>query len=714
MTGADISQTDSDEIASALPGEDAKDSDVDKEDDDFQDHGDRSLLGSESLNISPAQLVSWLAFSDSTCVESAFPSKVSVKAILGEENKDTPVVSSSRDFIQIAQIAVDQAVFSSFSRQFSTESTFRGKPGESMKVLNIYNRVVDRAIQNLFPQGRQLPLKSLTYQDLAEPALRTNSDNSSQPRFLRLQSPYTCIRRMDSKMDILPSALTFWEEFGLAPACGHKDVLATCLVPENQHFLEEPIKTFLRMTRDAYQACSLGNHTIMDDENGESDAAFRAGGYKGFGDRLAQIPPLDGTLVVYLVNQDSSSATPYDLCAGILSILEGYRNGLQSRDLAEPPDLAVQIISQSLIFSPHELVVPPISEFKKISFEVYNRCGPPAHLANGRLPYMTAPSVILSTSIPQKIDFQLTVDATAPALSDDNRIHLAYTWKPASQWLTASWTDNLGIMQWNAAYWIGRDSDKPWQPFIDIFREIIETTRDMLRPPSRMWEIFVGKLGRMFTDELSCRFADTGLIAITNDCSLAWKLALSEMETSSFTFAFVTVEAEPSLQFSLPSKANVKAIAGFSILETPAPTPDGSGHSPDAQTSAPTPGPTGFDQEADARLLDVRDETWVLLPSANLGDPNLPSKFCRAQSRAYLLKQAGAGEEDGLLPLAVNAVHGGDTEEWLLEVLGMYRDLATLARVRNITDSVIGILPLHVAAASKAYAALNNTMRYAN
>ena len=416
--------------------------------------------------------------------------------------------------------------------------------------------------------------------------------------------------------------------------------------------------------------------------------------------------------MVYLVNQDGNLATPPDLCAGILSIVEGFRNGLPAQELEDPPDLAIQIIPQNLIFSPHNVVVPSISDFKKIAFEVYNRCGPPAHLTGERVTYMTAPSVFLSTPIPKKIDFQITVDPSAAALSDDNRVHLAYTWKSASQWLTASWTDNSGIMQWNAAYWIGTDSGKPWQPFIEIFKEVIETTKNMLRPPNRRWEVLIGKSGSIFSDELSCKLFDLGSIAFTNDHPLAWKLALSGTDTKSFAFAFLNVEAETSLQFSLPPKAKMKASDASSVLETPAATPAASGHSPDAQSSVPTPGPTGFDQEADARLLDVRDETWLVFPDANLNDPNLPSMLCQAQSCAYLLKQAGEKEENGVLPLAVGVVDGGGTDGWLLEVMRMYRNLAALARLRSITDSVRGILPLHVAATSKAHAALSTKTRY--
>ena len=148
-------------------------------------------------------------------------------------------------------------------------------------------------------------------------------------------------------------------------------------------------------------------------------------------------------------------------------------------------------------------------------------------------------------------------------------------------------------------------------------------------------------------------------------------------------------------------------------LDTPAATPNASGQSPEAQPSASTPGgPTSFEHDLEARLIDVRDETWAFLPKFDLDDPHISSKFCRARKSAYLLKQASAREEDGVLPLAVRIINGGEADGSLWGILEMYHKLASLARIRGMTDHASGILPYHVAAASKAHAALQNRMQY--
>lgn len=77
------------------------------------------------------------------------------------------------------------------------------------------------------------------------------------------------------------------------------------------------------------------------------------------------------------------------------------------------------------------------------------------------------------------------------------------------------------------------------------------------------------------------------------------------------------------------------------------------------------------------------------------------------------MKRAGPQNEDGLLPLQINIVRDPESQPGRMkELLGIYRNLALLARVRNVVDPVKGILPTHVATAKTAHAALCTTMYY--
>ena len=89
----------------------------------------------------------------------------------------------------------------------------------------------------------------------------------------------------------------------------------------------------------------------------------------------------------------------------------------------------------------------------------------------------------------------------------------------------------------------------------------------------------------------------------------------------------------------------------------------------------------------------------------------MDSSQCSSAASGYLLKRAGSRDEDGLIPVGVDIIHAQKDKEGLLrEVLGMYRDLALLARVRGLVHGVNGAIPWHIAVARNASEALNSLM----
>lgn len=182
------------------------------------------------------------------------------------------------------------------------------------------------------------------------------------------------------------------------------------------------------------------------------------------------------------------------------------------------------------------------------------------------------------------------------------------------------------------------------------------------------------------------------------------------------SFNFFVIDPHPALQLSPPPVELQPEEESADQPMTPASTPLAAGNSPEV-SSAATPGPSGsagFDQDSEARLIDARDDTWVLYPKVSIDDPFLPSPFCPSKKSAYLLKRGGGSEIDGFFPLAVSLVQTSEkgNEGLMQEVLEMYHKLALLARIRGLTNVSTGVLPLHMAAASKAYSALSTTMQW--
>lgn len=176
------------------------------------------------------------------------------------------------------------------------------------------------------------------------------------------------------------------------------------------------------------------------------------------------------------------------------------------------------------------------------------------------------------------------------------------------------------------------------------------------------------------------------------------------------------LEITTSLQNS-----NVPSLSAFA--STPSPDPQNAGLSPETPgraVSAAAPailGSTGLvDNDTSARLTDITDETWSVLLSLDTAQTLQQSKT-RARSHVpplsvvsgLIVKRLGPLDADGVVFLQVDLVPGagaGDPKVQLRSVLEKYRNLSLLARLRNITHPLKGIVPIHVAAVRNAYYAL--------
>ena len=75
-----------------------------------------------------------------------------------------------------------------------------------------------------------------------------------------------------------------------------------------------------------------------------------------------------------------------------------------------------------------------------------------------------------------------------------------------SGWLTASWTDNYGYLQWNAAYYLGDEasvSDEQWPTFEEVAKAVWDLTIDIAQLTSTPYRVFIVKRGFLAQDELA-------------------------------------------------------------------------------------------------------------------------------------------------------------------------------------------------------------------
>ena len=187
-------------------------------------------------------------------------------------------IGNDNAFIQTAQVLADQVILESDAPFEPPSMTTREIQLPRNSVGSRFNDPLSQIISRIFPHCKNCDLKSYTAlygsksdtrdyraSTMGQVSNRTNIVQTArslkplQSNIFKLEAPYTCVRRAGTLIEVSSSALTFWEELGLAPAYGTKDVSAFCIFPAHE-YIQDGVRTFLSMMSSAYQSCKLGSH----------------------------------------------------------------------------------------------------------------------------------------------------------------------------------------------------------------------------------------------------------------------------------------------------------------------------------------------------------------------------------------------------------------------------------------------------------------------
>lgn len=443
----------------------------------------------------------------------------------------TVIVGKDQSFIQVAQLVAHQAISGNQIMSGTTDHWSEQNGIDMRRVRYQFEGTITSLFSHSGKASKRCTLKDFINLDDQESINLSRSHNTTQPKppkllypnrasltlgqtVFKFPGPYTCVQRAGAQIDIAASALRFWEELSLAPSHGSKNVTSFCIFPAES--VKEYAVTFLDMVRGAYQSCNLGLHDLGYGDHagglfpvhmGEGrlwdrpEAIYSA--CEDLGVLLGKLKLRGGNTVIYMVNPSQDERFLPILCSAFLKLFDAYITIAKERNLDKPNDLVFQCVPFDLVYSTTGIPMPSLSDYRKLAFEVYDRCGPNDNWqANKTSQYVCAPTIRLAKAVPKTIDFRLTSDNSALSLQSDNCLHIAYAWSPEDEWFTASWTDNLGLLSWSACYCLGGTNDDPWPVVSKIANEIWETTLDMLQPRSGSWHLFISKADAVQRKEL--------------------------------------------------------------------------------------------------------------------------------------------------------------------------------------------------------------------
>ena len=642
---------------------------------------------------------------------------------------------SDVDYVQVAQVLTEQAstglldLITSKRPSLSRNQSYNVamKLRLTMPILkNVVSEALGRSSmlsmkELLEVQDVQVPGQPNRLQSRPLPGRDPNAEPLRPNSIYQIPGPHLEVGRAEAKLSILPSAVAFWESLGLAPSSGGKDVRAISVFPDWRG-LGDNVRIYLDRMKSVYESLKLGNFETLKRPLESEEAKEEGCLFPYTVDRISTSPDtimtgtasalmsameqlqsalenselVDMNVVLFFVYSPDDPGTIVEACTAFQRLFDGYKQKLGKKSEPARVELVLQLVSERLISLPKMLVVTSSSDLIRLSLETYDRCA----VFDSVLP---APAIRLEQVLPRIIDFKLSTNPSASLIHENSCIHVAYSRSVDERWIAAAWTDDRGSQQATAAYCLGKSGKPLSTSFSDVALEIWETTLDIISVWKVQWRVIITKCSPMDQQEIDF-----------------WSGLARTEDKATVNMILLSVDARPSLQLIPPAVILTPTAVAFQA--TPVSTPQANIVSPEqtvkspatpireAATAMATPSAEGDNDNVDTTLIDVTDLTWGAVTSHRLSNSDSILEVNQALSSGYLIKKSGPKIEDILAVMEVNLLHTETPprsyEPLLREMLGQFRSLGTLTKVRGMADPDGDVRPWHVAAAEKAVRAL--------
>jgi mediator of RNA polymerase II transcription subunit 13 len=411
-------------------------------------------------------------------------------------------------------------------------------------------------------------------------------------------------------------------------------------------------------------------------------------------------------------------------------------------------DIDFKILPIEFVASSSGLVVLTAQQMSLLARELYDRCPPSSEVTSESSPLANAaaPSVELVAPLPKRINFLLTSDPPADLLHEASVLHVAYAMSADGKWAHVVWHDNTGRYTNSNSFCLQGRS------FAEIALEVWELTVELIKAREVIWRIFI---------------VATGSDGIEKSRATCWKDIIAQHTERKQVLSVTLLHFQPDLALSIipPFDSQYGQGAG-SGAPTPAATPlpgvsttspDTIGTSNTTITAPPTPAPSEaasgiIEADPEAHLIETEDETWGMLVDRDVASslrplptnwtqpisPNQQNNIealahgvlikrgalnnssssnssktrpypCAGASLAWTLRVRPKSERQGTGERPnVDEGSARHAEVMLREVMGIYRNLGILSRVKGLDAT--GLTPVHIVSAARGAEGLNGLL----
>ncbi|KAG9219490.1 hypothetical protein CCMSSC00406_0005384 [Pleurotus cornucopiae] len=341
--------------------------------------------------------------------------------------------------------------------------------------------------------------------------------STSPERVLQLtESPLITLAKGDTLVHIQPTAIAFWEKLGLGPKGGKKDVTAYALFQEVDESHRSSVASWLRNLSSEYTDKHLGCHEpgqgIGPEKNGLLSIQFDSTFRKNLANIVANLPPVNHSLVFYVVAPIMLMTLSSQLCRQVLSAI---KRALKTYSEAQ---VLFHFVPEHLIYGTINEPDDRFTILQRVCASVYNRLLRPVDRVMSRKFSEDGPRVrayFQDTAITLARSSVRTKYSTThcfDVVDRDTLLHVGYCISSCGKWILVACVDQRGEA-YDTHLWLrhtpGEDGSpddgaevNDMSPEAYVALKVWSFASEFAKRANIEWRIIITKLGCLSESEL--------------------------------------------------------------------------------------------------------------------------------------------------------------------------------------------------------------------
>ncbi|KAJ3507555.1 hypothetical protein NLJ89_g6229 [Agrocybe chaxingu] len=323
------------------------------------------------------------------------------------------------------------------------------------------------------------------------------------------------IGKGDAIMEVLPSALRFWEKLGLKPKGGRKD-LSVFVLFEDDGDKTPLMQNWLSAVMNTYQARHYGVMTpgkSTSSVDGLVPLRFDASFRKNLSTFFSRLPASQPTTMIFMIVPAAMMTLSSPALRQILSVSKKMlANSL-------PCKITLEFVPEQAILSVLERSTAYDSELDVLTSSVYNRILVPIERSRARrIPpfdddstsYLMAPSFTLARPVYNRVSYVRSAHTSLDVMDRYTLLHVGYHLSLCGKWIIACCVDQRAEM-YDLGVWLTQSPANGGQEHESAEGEATAVISDEEYAVKKVWD-FATQFARKTNVEWRVVFARLGVL----------------------------------------------------------------------------------------------------------------------------------------------------------------------------------------------------------